>query len=180
MQEPKTNALAKRTQSGLGDDPASRLAEKRGNPDDKKGLGLFALEDESYRLVLRPYDAHQHCAIRGKSVAFNSNRARLRVRVGHFQDVVIPLGLGLELFSRVNRGIVLAIGKVAIEESVTGSFILETPRYGDVTIPLVDCHGPGLNDGLAGEIALGGHQSPDAVQCDVFVREGGDGEHESN
>src|ERR1039458_6179609 len=57
---------------------------------------LFVLEDQGDRLVLRPYDADHHGAIRGKGVAFESNRAGLRGR--HLQDVVIPPGLTLEVF----------------------------------------------------------------------------------
>ena len=37
---------------------------------------LFVLEDEGDQLVVRPYDADHHGAIRGKVVAFESNRAR--------------------------------------------------------------------------------------------------------
>src|ERR1019366_3392517 len=57
---------------------------------------LFALEDESDRLVLRPHHADHHGAIRGQGVAFESNRAGLRG--GHLQHVVIPPGLALEVF----------------------------------------------------------------------------------
>jgi hypothetical protein len=48
-------------------------------------VGLFALEKEADRLVVRPYDADQHGAIRGKSVCFERNLAGLRLRVGYFQ-----------------------------------------------------------------------------------------------
>ena len=109
------------------------------------------MKDEADRLVLGPEDADHHRAIRGKSVGFERNRAGLRIRVRHFQDVVIPPGLRPELFSRVNRGIVLAVGDVAVEEGVAGAFILETAGDRDVTIPLMDCHSAGLNDGLAGK-----------------------------
>jgi len=50
---------------------------------------IFVLEDESDRRVFGSYDGNQHCAIRGQSVAFESNRAGLRG--GHFEDVVVPL-----------------------------------------------------------------------------------------
>jgi hypothetical protein len=142
-------------------------------------VGLFALKDKVDRLMLRPYDAYEHGAIRGKSVGFERNRAGLRTRVRHFQDVVIPPGLRLELFARVNRGIVLAVGNIAVEEGITGAFIFETSGDRDVTIPLVDCHGAGLNDGLAGKITLGGHERPDAVQSGVLVRECGGCKQES-
>lgn len=36
-----------------------------------------------------------------------------------------------------------------------------------LTVPLVDRHSSGLNDWLAGEIALGGHQHPGTVQQGV-------------
>jgi hypothetical protein len=131
-------------------------------------VGLLALKQEGDRLVLRPYDADHHAAIRGKRVRFERNHAGLCIR--HLQDVVIPLRLGLEVFARVNRGIVFTVGNVAVEESVASAFILEIARDGDVTIPLVDCHGAGLNHGLAGKIALGGHQGPGTIQGGVLVR----------
>ena len=140
---------------------------------------LFALEEERNRRVLRPYDADHHASIRGKRVGFERNGAGLHIRVRHFQDVVIPSGLRLELFAGVNRGAVGAVGKVAVEESVAGAFILETARDGDIAIPLVDCHGAGLNHRLAGKIALGGHQSPGSVERGVLVRGCGDNEQES-
>ena len=55
-------------------------------------------------------------------------------------------------------------------------FILEAARDGDDAIPIVDGHSPGLNDWLAGEVALGGCQRPDAVQGAVVAREGGAGQ----
>ena len=39
---------------------------------------------------------------------------------------------------------------------------------------VVDGHGAGLNHRLAGKIALGGHQRPDAIEDIVVAREGGD------
>ena len=139
-----------------------------------RAVALFALEDERDRLLLGPYDADHHGAIRGKGVAFDSNRTGLRGR--HLEDIVIPPGLGLEVFAGVNRGVVLAVGKVAVEEGLGGAFIRETARDGDVTLTLVDRHGTGLNDGLAGKITLGGHQSPGAVEGGMLVREGRDRE----
>ena len=97
-------------------------------------IDLFALESEADRFVVRPCDADQHGAIRGKGVGFKRNRAGLRIRVRNFQDIVIPPGLRLELFARVNRGIVLAVGDVTVEESVAGAFIFETARNSDVPI----------------------------------------------
>ncbi len=84
--------------------------------------------------MLRRYDADQHGAIRGKGVRFEPNRAGLRIRVCNLQDIVIPPGLRLELFARVNRGIVLAVGDVTVEESVAGAFMFETARNSDVPI----------------------------------------------
>jgi hypothetical protein len=40
-----------------------------------RAVALFALENQVDRLVLRPYDADYHGAIRGKGVGFASNRA---------------------------------------------------------------------------------------------------------
>jgi len=137
---------------------------------------LFVLEDEGDRLVLRPFDADQHCAISGKGIAFESNRAGLRGC--HLQDVVIPTGLGLEVFAVVNRGVVLAVGDVAVEEGLGGAFIHETARDDDDAFTIGDRHSAGLNDGLAGKIALGGHQRPGAVQGAVIAREGGEREEE--
>ncbi len=92
---------------------------------------------------------------------------------------MIPPGFSLEFFASVNCRVVLAVGKVAVEERVAGAFILEIARDGDVAIPLVDRHGAGLNDGLAGEIALRGYQCPGAVQGGVLMSESRDGEQES-
>src|ERR1017187_2460839 len=140
------------------------------------GVVLFVLEDQGDRLVLRPYDADHHGAIRGKGVAFESNRAGLRGR--HLQNVVIPPGLALEVFAGMNRGVVLGVGDVAVEEGLGGAFIHETARDDDDAVPVGDRHGAGLDDGLAGKIALGGHQRPGAVQGAVVAREGGEREEE--
>jgi hypothetical protein len=91
--------------------------------------------DESDQLVFRPFDAHQHGAIRGKGVAFKSNHAGLRGR--HLQHVMIPLGFTLEIFASVNRGIVLAVGYVAVEEGLGGVFIHETARDYDDCPPVL-------------------------------------------
>ena len=37
--------------------------------------------------------------------------------------VMIPLGFALEVFAGVNRGIVLAVGDVAVEKGLGGAFI---------------------------------------------------------
>ena len=86
--------------------------------DGSSPIVLLALEDQRDRLAVRPYDASHHGAIRGKSVAFESNRAGLRVSVRHFQDVVIPPRLRLELFARGNRDIVLAVARRPPRSSV--------------------------------------------------------------
>jgi len=134
------------------------------------------LEDESDRLVFRSFDADQHSAIRGQSVAFESNRAGLRGR--HLQDVVIPPGLALEVFAGVNRGVVLAVGDIAVEERLAGAFINEAALDDDDALPVVDSHGAGLNYALAGKIAVGGHQRPGSVQRGAVAREGGKREEE--
>jgi hypothetical protein len=139
-------------------------------------VALFVLEDESDRLVLRPFDVDQHSAIRGKGIGFEGNRAGLRGR--HLQDVVIPPGLTLEVFAGVNRGVVLAVGHVAVEEGLGGAFIHETARDDDDALPIGDRHGTGLNDRLSGKIALGRQQRPSAVQGAVIAREGGEREEE--
>jgi hypothetical protein len=41
-----------------------------------RAVALCALENQGDRLVLQPYDADHHGAIRGKGVAFESNRTR--------------------------------------------------------------------------------------------------------
>ena len=90
----------------------------------------------------------------------------------HLQNIVIPPGLAFEVFAGVNRGVVLGVGEVAVEEGLGGAFIHEIARDGDDALPLVNRHGAGLNDGLAGKIALGGDQRPGAIQSAVVVREG--------
>ena len=140
----------------------------------RRAVALFVLEDEGDRLVLRSFDADQHGAISDEGVAFESNRAGLRGR--HLQDVMIPPGLTLEVFAGVDCGIVLAIGGVAVEEGLGRAFIYETARDDDDALPIGDRHGAGLNDGLAGKIALGGHQCPGAIQYAVVARQGGEPE----
>ena len=116
---------------------------------------LLALEDKRDGLALRPNDVHQHGLIRGKGVAFERNRAGLRGR--HPQNAVIPPGFGLEIFAGANRGVVLAAGAVVVEEGLCGAFIGKTPGDDDDALPVADGHSSGLNDGLAGKIALGGY-----------------------
>jgi hypothetical protein len=65
----------------------------------------------------------------------------------------------------VNGGVVLGVGDVAVEEGLGGAFIHETARDDDDALVIGDGHGAGLNHGLAGKIALGGHQRPGAVQA---------------
>jgi hypothetical protein len=142
----------------------------RGLPAAQRAVPLSALEDEGDRLALRPFDADQHGAIRGEAVAFECNRAGLRGR--NFQDVTIPLGFTLEVFAGVNRGVVFAVGDVAVEKGLGSACIHETARDDDDALPIGDRHGAGLNDGLAGEIALGGHQCPGAVQRAMVASEG--------
>lgn len=84
---------------------------------------------------------------------------------------MIPLGFTLEVFAGVNRGVVLAVGDVAVEKGLGGACIHETTRDDDDALPIGDRHGAGLNDGLAGEIALGWHQGPGAVQRAVVASE---------
>ena len=84
---------------------------------------------------------------------------------------MIPLGFTLEVFAGVNGGVVLAVGDVAVEKGLGGAYIDETARDDDDALPIGDRHGAGLNDGLAGEIALGGHQRPGAVQGAVVASE---------
>jgi hypothetical protein len=132
---------------------------------------LFALEDECDWLVLGPFDADCHGAIRGKCVTFESDRAGLRG--GHLQHVAVPSGLALEVFAAVNRGVVLGVGDVAVEEGLSGARIHEIALDDDDAIPIADCHRAGLNDGLAGKIALGGFQCPRAGQSAVIAGEGG-------
>jgi hypothetical protein len=137
-------------------------------------VALFALEDQVDRLALRPFDAYQHGAIGGKGVAFECNSAGLRGC--HLQDVMIPLGFTLEVFAGVNGSVVLAVGDVVVEKGFGGACIHETARDDDDALPIGDRHGAGLNDGLAGEIAFGGYQRPDAVQGAVFASERREGQ----
>jgi len=84
---------------------------------------------------------------------------------------MIPLGFTFEVFAGVNRGIALAVGDITVEKGLGGAFIHETARDDNYALPVGDRHGAGLNDGLAGEIALGGYRCPGAVQCAVVARE---------
>jgi hypothetical protein len=79
------------------------------------------------------------------------------LRGRHFQDVVIPFSLALEVLAAVKRGAVLGVGDVAVKERLSGAFILETALDEDNAVPSADRYGAGLNNRLAGEIALGGH-----------------------
>ena len=135
------------------------------------------LEVERDGLVLGAFDADQHGAIRGEGVVFERNRAGLRGC--NLQDVVIPLGLRFEVLASVNRGAVLAIARaVVVEEGLGGPFILETARDDDDALMVADRHRTGLNDWLAGKVALGGDQRPGAVQDAVVARQGGEREQE--
>jgi hypothetical protein len=69
--------------------------------------------------LLRPYDTGRHAAIGGERVAFDSHGAGLRR--DHLEDVMIPLGLALEVFAAVNRGAVLAVRQVFVEERIGGA-----------------------------------------------------------
>jgi hypothetical protein len=73
--------------------------------------------------LLRPYDAGQHAAIGGERVAFDSHGAELRS--DHLEDVMIRLGFALEVLAAVNRGAVLAVRRVFVEERIGGAFIRE-------------------------------------------------------
>jgi hypothetical protein len=137
-------------------------------------LTLLALEEECDRHAIRPHDADRHGAVRSKGVAFERNCAGLGGL--DLQDAMIPTGFALEVFAVVNCGVALGVGDVTVEKSLGGAFILEAARDGDDAIPIVDGHSPGLNDWLAGEVALGGCQRPDAVQGAVVAREGGAGQ----
>src|SRR5664279_6385606 len=97
---------------------------------------LFALEDESDRLVLRPHHADHHGAIRGQGVAFESNRAGLRG--GHLQHVVVPPGLALEVFAGADRGAAVGVGHIAVIEGLGGAFIYEIARDGNDALVIVD------------------------------------------
>ena len=91
---------------------------------------------------------------------------------------MIPSGLAFEVFASVNRGIVLGVSDVAVEVGLGGACVHETARDDDNALPVGDRHRAGLNHGLAGKIALGGHQRPGAVQRAVVAREGGEREED--
>jgi len=91
---------------------------------------------------------------------------------------MIPSGLAFEVFASVNRGIVLGVSDVAVEVGLGGACVHETARDDDNALPVGDRHRAGLNDGLAGKIALGRHQRPGAVQQGVLAREGGEREED--
>src|SRR5437773_1430213 len=74
------------------------------------GDALLVLEEQCDQLVAGPHDADRHSAIRGEGVTLHGNRAGLRG--GHFQNVVIPPGLALEVLAAVNGGAMLAVGDV--------------------------------------------------------------------
>ena len=69
---------------------------------------------------------------------------------------MIPSGLAFEVFASVNRGIVLGVSDVAVEVGLGGACVHETARDDDNALPVGDRHRAGLNDGLAGKIALAG------------------------
>ncbi len=87
---------------------------------------------------------------------------------------MIPTGLALEVFASVNGGVVLAVGDVFVVEGLGSAFIDETTGDDDNAVPIGDGHGAGLNDGLAGEVALRGHQRPGAIERAVVSRERGE------
>src|SRR5579871_6805177 len=130
---------------------------------------LLALEDERDGLALRPDDGDHHAGIRGKRVAFESNGAGFRRC--HLQNVMIPFGLTLEVLAAVNCGIVLAASAVAVEESFSCTFVLETARDHDDALLIVDRHRASLEHGLAGEIALGRRECPNAIENSVVACE---------
>jgi len=122
---------------------------------------LLALEDQINRLARRRYDADHHGSILGQGVALKRHCAGLRG--GHFQDIVIPLGLGFEI-TGLNCGAVLAVcGAVVVKDRLRSAVIHETACDDDNTPVIVDAHGAGLNHGLPGEIALGRNQLPSPV-----------------
>src|SRR5580658_3214114 len=135
-------------------------------------VALFALEDQADRLLLRPHDINDHGAIRGQAVSFNGDCAGLRG--DYLQDLVIPTGLALEVFAGVNGGIVLAVADVVVKEGLGGAFIHETAGDDDDAVPIGDGHRAGLNNGLAGEVALGGQQRPGAIQGAMVSRARGE------
>src|SRR5580700_2878827 len=96
---------------------------KRKSAGRRRSTGLFALEDQGDRLLVRPEHGGHHVAIRREAVAFDSDRAGLCG--GYLQDIVIPPGFALEVFAGVNRGVVLGVGDVAVEEGFGGACIGE-------------------------------------------------------
>src|SRR5579872_253840 len=105
--------------------------------------------------VARPCNVDHHAAIRGQSVTLHSDRA---VPCGrHFQDVMIPLGLTLNILAVMKGGSVLRAGDVAVEIGIGCTRIFKTALDDDNAILGPDGHGAGLNDGLAGKAAPGGH-----------------------
>ena len=122
---------------------------------------LLALEDQINRLARRRYDADHHGSILGQGVALKRHCAG--VRGGHFQDVVIPLRLGLEIAGFDCRA-VLAVGSaVAVKGRLRGALIYEIACDDDHTPVVINAHGAGLNHGLASEIALGRDQFPSPI-----------------
>lgn len=84
---------------------------------------------------------------------------------------MIPLCFTLKVFAGVNSGVVLAVSDVAVEKRLGAACVHEIAKDDDDALPIGYRHGAGLNDGLAGEVAVGGHQSPGAVQGAVVARE---------
>jgi len=130
---------------------------------------LLVLEDQGDRLVLGPYHADHHSAIRGKGVTLESNRPRLRG--GHLKNAVIPAGLALEVFAGMNCGVAFGIRHIAVKVGLGSAFIHETAGDGDDALAVVDRHGTRLDDGLTGKIALGRYQRPRAVEGTVVPRD---------
>ena len=91
---------------------------------------------------------------------------------------MIPLGFALDVLGGVNGGLVLGVDNIPVEEGFVGALIDEIARDYDDALALADGNGAGLNDRLAGEIALGGYQRPGAVQGAVIARQGGAREQE--
>lgn len=126
--------------------------------------------------MIRPYNLDQHGAIRGQAVAFKGNRARLRGR--YLQDIVIPLRLGFQVFAGMNRVVVLAPCAIPVEKGLFGAFIHKAAGEDYDAVLIVNCHPTGLNDRLAGKIALRGHQRPSPVQRATVVRKSREREEE--
>src|SRR6185295_10983602 len=113
------------------------------------------LEDERDELVIRALDADRHRTVLCKGVALQGHSAGLRG--GHLQDVVIPLGLGLEVLAGVNRGAAPAVrGAIAIKDGLGSAFIHEAAGDHDDAVVIANGHGPGLNHGLPGKFAFRG------------------------